>query len=1042
MILQPQSNKTLGLQVQKFIGRRSARPAHPHKKQLNARIIASLIGCIVLVVSSTTYFSYRYVRRLILENLHKNALLTVRHSADELDGWLATRQAEIAAIANSATVRRMKAAEILPYLRSEQERLDRFVAIAWQGPEGFLYATSEKHQSQFPNLRQDLQQALGPLFPAEKEARTKVVGSERIAIAAKVRSSDPNRDLLASAIAGLLDARPIASILDPLDYGEGSYALALDKQGLPLVRHNPSQLDNPDLLRKLGAEVGFRHQGIYPLTLNGKNYSVVYSPLARVDGSIALVIPQERLEAKLMGLNFLAIAIGVLLAAIAVVALRLVLTSEQARAFAAQEALLNRLTGRIRASLDLEEIVPTTVEELAKLLDLEAAAFGWYDLQKLSVEAWWEYSQKPTAGERSCLKLDSNSTPPVPANLQPHGNAQQRWFIPVPTEDESQGYLVLMKNVPWMPTQGEKELLQGVAGQLAIAITQSQLYVQTQQQVKRLAQALDRAALVAITDGQGTISHANEAFCQLSQYDREELIGKNYQILKLRNRSPKILREIYATLAQGQVWKGELNLCGKNGQDAWLDTTIFPFLNAKGISPQYLAVFFDITQRKRAEEQLRHAAFFDKLTGLPNRTLLMKHLEASLQRVQQEGEVQFALLFLDLDRFKVINDSLGHLIGDRLLVEVARRLKTCLGPLDTVTRFGGDEFIILLDRIDKLSDATRIAAAIGDSLQAPYNLSGYEVFTTASIGIVLSSNGYRNPEEVMRDADLAMYRAKAHHRGSYAVFDRQMHEEALNLLQLERDLRQALDCGQEFQLHYQPIIDLRGDRIVGFEALVRWQHPVRGQISPGLFIPIAEETQLITLLGEWVLLEACRQLREWQHQFPTQAPLRLNVNLSGVQLVQSDLMERIDRILASTGLSGQNLKLEITETVMMENLDWAKTLFEQLRRRQIQLSIDDFGTGYSSLSYLSSLPIDTLKIDRSFVQRMNCDRENLKIVEAIVALARNLSMDVVAEGIETEAQFAQLQALGCEYGQGYYFSRPLSGEAATELLAGTFGNNN
>jgi diguanylate cyclase (GGDEF)-like protein/PAS domain S-box-containing protein len=452
------------------------------------------------------------------------------------------------------------------------------------------------------------------------------------------------------------------------------------------------------------------------------------------------------------------------------------------------------------------------------------------------------------------------------------------------------------------------------------------------------------------------------------------------------------------------------------------------------LSKSNLLLQQEIGDRQRAEEQLIHTAFHDALTDLPNRALFMDRLGHAIERAKRHEDYLFAVLFLDLDRFKVVNDSLGHMVGDQLLMAIANRIKACLRSADTLARLGGDEFTILLEDIRDVSDAKHVANRIQEELKLPFNLSGNEVFTTASIGIALSAAGYDRPEQLLRDADTAMYQAKAGGKARHEVFDIAMHAGAIALLQLETDLRRAIER-QEFRVHYQPIVSLKSGRINGFEALVRWQHPDRGLVSPIEFIPVAEETGLIVAIGLWVLREACRQMHEWQVQFPANPPLTISVNISGKQFLQPDLSEQIKQILQETNLDPRSLKLEITESAIVENAESAAIMLSQLRSVGIQLYMDDFGTGYSSLSYLHRFPMDTLKIDRSFVNRMGVDGENLEIVRAIVTLAHNLGMNVTAEGVETTEQLALLKALKCEYGQGYFFSKPVDSIQAEALIA-------
>jgi diguanylate cyclase (GGDEF)-like protein/PAS domain S-box-containing protein len=458
---------------------------------------------------------------------------------------------------------------------------------------------------------------------------------------------------------------------------------------------------------------------------------------------------------------------------------------------------------------------------------------------------------------------------------------------------------------------------------------------------------------------------------------------------------------------------------------------------------------FDISERKLAEEQLIHNAFYDQLTGLSNRALFMDRLRQAFRRAKlsrrnnnRTHPHRFALLFLNLNRFKLVNDSLGNKIGDQLLQCFARRLQSCLRPTDTVARLGGDEFAILIEGIQDVSDATRIAEEINETLISPFYLDGCEVFMTLSIGIALNISNRNSdmekdsnmqPEDLLRDADAAMHSAKAKGKACYEVFDIAMHGKSIDRLQIESDLRKAI-TRKEFQIYYQPIVSLYTGRIIGFEALIRWQHPQRGLVSPTEFIPTAEETGLITPIGWWTLWEACHQLRTWQEQFPASKPLTMNVNLSCKQFTQPNLLDQIDEVLIKTGIAIGSLKLEITESVVMDNPDLVKEILLDLKKRKIHLCIDDFGTGYSSLSRLHNFPISTLKIDRSFVSRIGALGENSEIVQAIVTLAQTLSMDVVAEGIEVSEQVSPLIALQCEYGQGYFFSKPVDSEAAGALL--------
>ncbi|MDJ0704254.1 MAG: EAL domain-containing protein [Leptolyngbyaceae cyanobacterium MO_188.B28] len=442
----------------------------------------------------------------------------------------------------------------------------------------------------------------------------------------------------------------------------------------------------------------------------------------------------------------------------------------------------------------------------------------------------------------------------------------------------------------------------------------------------------------------------------------------------------------------------------------------------------------EIAVRKRVEEQLCHDALHDALTGLPNRSLFMERVDQALKQAKRRENYKFAVLFIDLDRFKRVNDSFGHLVGDQLLVKIARLLEQCLRENDTVARISGDEFTILLDDITDITDATRTADRLQEVLQVPVELRGQAIYPTASIGIVLGAAEYENGLDLLRDADIAMYRAKEGGRARYEIFDQIMYAQALSLLQLENDLRLALDR-QELLVNYQPIASLKDGSLTGFEVLLRWRHPERGLILPNEFIPVAEDTGLIIPIGRWVIQEACSQLQTWQVKFPTMAPLKMNVNLSGKQLRDVDFIQRLDQILAETGIASHCLELEITESTLIENAEMATNLFSQVRARNVQLSIDDFGTGYSSLSYLHRFPINTLKIDHSFVSQITPAKKDMGIVRAITALAHMLNMEVIAEGVETGYQLMQLRRLGCEFGQGNFLSRPLDCDATALMIA-------
>ncbi len=531
----------------------------------------------------------------------------------------------------------------------------------------------------------------------------------------------------------------------------------------------------------------------------------------------------------------------------------------------------------------------------------------------------------------------------------------------------------------------------------------------------------------------GRIVSVNQYGAEALGYTKQELMYQDFSTLVYKEDRDDF-QQLFASVFREKLAtvEAEFRKVRKDGSIIWERQRSQLIFNKEGEPVELRIICRDITDRKQGEEQLRQNAFYDGLTGLPNRVLFIERLEQAIGQTQRHKEHLFAVLFLDLDRFKVVNDSLGHLMGDRLLIELAGRLKLCLRQSDTVARLGGDEFTILLPDIEDSSDPIRVAERIKEELQLPFALDGNEVYTSASIGITLSTTGYESAEDVLRDADIAMYRAKSQGTARYEIFNTDMHAQAIALLQLETDLRLAIER-QEFRLQYQPIVLLESGKIAGFEALIRWQHPQKGLLLPNEFLPTATETGLQTSLCRWVIRSACQEARQWRSQFPDLL-LTISVNLSSQHFHQSNLSAEVARVLQETDLEASILKLEVTESLIMASAETVKAMLYELKDLGVKLSIDDFGTGYSSLARLHHFPIDELKIGRSFIDSMSNESGNSEIVEAIIALAQKLNLDVTAEGIETPEQLAKLRELKCKYGQGFFFSRPLDSEAVRELI--------
>lgn len=540
--------------------------------------------------------------------------------------------------------------------------------------------------------------------------------------------------------------------------------------------------------------------------------------------------------------------------------------------------------------------------------------------------------------------------------------------------------------------------------------------------------------LVCLHKLDGRYVYVSPSCRALLGYDPAALLGQTpYQFFHPED-CDRIRQESHAAAISGKSRPVTYRMRHQDGHYIWFETLTKAILNNQGQMVNLQTTSREVTQRIQVQEQLRHDAVHDALTQLPNRNLLMERLALAIGRSQRAADYQFAVLFIDLDRFKVINDSLGHLVGDRLLVRIAQLLQQNLRATDLAARLGGDEFVILLEDLRSLQEAIGTTERLFESLRLPLEIEGHRVYTSASIGIVLGSSQYEEASHLLRDADTAMYQAKAQGRSCYKVFNTQMHAQALARLRLENDLRVAIDR-QNFVLHYQPVVNLHTGKLVGLEALVRWQHPTEGLKPPGEFISVAEETGLITALDYWALSTACDQMAQWQARFPQAAQLKISVNLSTQDLRQADLFDQVDQVLSQTKLARNALTLEITESMLIEDAEATIALLDRLQARGVQISIDDFGTGYSSLAYLYRLPVNSLKIDRSFVQAVQPGQPNHQIIETILTLSAQLELDVIAEGSETAQQVRDLQQLACQYAQGNFFSPALSSADLTALLA-------
>ncbi|WP_342743903.1 putative bifunctional diguanylate cyclase/phosphodiesterase [Desulfamplus magnetovallimortis] len=539
---------------------------------------------------------------------------------------------------------------------------------------------------------------------------------------------------------------------------------------------------------------------------------------------------------------------------------------------------------------------------------------------------------------------------------------------------------------------------------------------------------------VLSTDSQGIITRANRGFESVFGYSAEHISGSHNCDMIVPEEMVLEMTTIRQTILSGKSVHKETRRKHKNGKLIPVSLLGFPIL-INGTVEGIFYVYQDITERKELEDQLYRKAFYDSLTGVPNRILFMERLGRAVARQKRKKQFCFAVFMIDLDRFKWVNDTMGHPAGDILLEQAAQRFLCSVRSVDTVARLGGDEFAVLLEDISDSKEIIAIARRIRNEAAKVFKIKGNDIHISSSIGIVINTSFYSRAEDILRDADIAMYRAKATGKSRYKVFSKKLHEMTHDALQLENDLKEAVEKNQ-LQLYYQPVVCAKSEKIKGFEALLRWSHPTRGMISPVNFIPLAEENGLIIPIGQWVIEEACRQLKKWHLSTEFARHMSMSVNISSRQFMHNDLEQTIINALDAVELSPDFFVAELTESSVMEKPESVIGQLNRLKKTGIRIAIDDFGTGYSSLAYLKRFPLDYLKMDKSFVDEINANHENMEIAKAIITLAHNLDLKVIAEGIERMEQLEALRCLDCNFIQGYYYSRPVDGLQASQLIEG------